>query len=75
MRDRDARPGAESPGPLIPEAVIPPTTFIVRLSTTAAGRVNGVVEHAGTGRKERFDGFDGLGPVLAALSESIRRGA
>ncbi len=63
--------GPAEASPLDPEAVVPRMTFIVRFSATAAGRVIGVVEHLATGRKERFDGLDGLGQVLAALSDIV----
>ena len=62
---------ANSTNRLVPEPVVPPMTFIVRLSATPTGRVTGVVEHPGTGRKERFEGLDALGLVIAALSRSV----
>ena len=46
-------------------------TFIVRVTATAAGPVVGVVEHPGTGRKERFEGLDALASVIAALRASV----
>ena len=42
-------------------------TFIVRVRANEAGEVVGVVEHAGTGRKERFDGVEAIGRVIASL--------
>jgi hypothetical protein len=40
-------------------------TFIVRLSPVHGGRLTGVVERVRTGEKQRFDGLDSLGAVLA----------
>jgi hypothetical protein len=67
MSTRDAPEAGARPNQLVPEPVLPPVTFIVRLSATADERMTGVVEHPGTGRKERFDGLDALATVIAAL--------
>ena len=71
MSTNDAPEASDRPSSLVPEPVVPPVTFIVRLSATAGDRVGGIVEHPGTGRKERFDRLDTLGSVIAALSLSV----
>lgn|SRR5262249_23562961 len=71
MNEPDTQSGAGRMSPFTSEPVVPPMTFIVRLSATAAGRAIGIVEHPGTGRKERFEGLDGLAEVIAALSSSV----
>ncbi|MBI2206370.1 MAG: hypothetical protein HYU41_21270 [Candidatus Rokubacteria bacterium] len=43
-------------------------TFIVRLSSDAAGRVTGIVERVRNGQKERFEGLEGLAPALARMA-------
>jgi hypothetical protein len=42
-------------------------TFIVRLDASEGGGVTGIVEHASTGRKERFRGVEAISGVIAAL--------
>jgi hypothetical protein len=42
------------------------TTFIVRLTRDARG-VCGVVERVATGAKQRFEGFEGIGRVIAGM--------
>jgi hypothetical protein len=71
MSERDAPTGSDEAKRLIPDPVVPPMTFIVRLSTTAAGGVIGIVEHPATGRKERFQGIEAVGEVIAALRLSL----
>ena len=44
-------------------------TFILRVSVDEAGRVSGIVERARTGEKERFQGLEALGPLIAHLVE------
>ena len=44
-------------------------TFILRVSVDATGRVNGIVERARTGEKERFQGLEALGRLIARLVE------
>ena len=50
-------------------------TFIVRVRTNEAGSVVGVIEHAGTGRKERFDGVEAISDVIATLMVAVGRRA
>jgi hypothetical protein len=71
MSTRDGAESRDRTGRLVPEPVVPPMTFIVRVSGTADDRISGIVEHPGTGRKERFDGLDALGPVIAALRVEV----
>ena len=63
--------GGDRSSSLVPEPVVPPVTFIVRVTATGGERVNGIVEHPGTGRKERFDGLEALGRVISARSLSV----
>jgi hypothetical protein len=42
-------------------------TFIVRIGANEAGGVVGVIEHARTGRKERFEGVESISGIIAAL--------
>lgn len=46
-------------------------TFIVRVGANKAGGVVGIVEHARTGRKERFDGVEAISGVIAALMLAV----
>lgn len=50
-------------------------TFIVRLMRDDTGTVRGVVERARTGAKERFEGYEALGAVIARMldGESVLR--
>jgi hypothetical protein len=43
-------------------------TFIVRLTVAEDGTVNGVVERPRTGEKERFEGTEALGGVIAVMA-------
>lgn len=43
-------------------------TFIVRATIDARGRLRGVVHHAQTGRKERFDGAARLVELVSAMA-------
>jgi hypothetical protein len=49
------------------ETPIRSLTFIVRVSENESGGLTGVVEHARTGRKERFEQLESIGRVIAAL--------
>ncbi len=42
--------------------------FIVRVFVAADGRLQGVVTHPHSGRKERFDGAAKLGDLIAAMA-------
>lgn len=44
-----------------------PLTFIVRLFTDEAGRVIGIVERVRTGEKQRFEGVEAIGPIIARI--------
>jgi hypothetical protein len=44
------------------------TTFVVRIARDARGGVSGVVERVATGAKQRFEGFDAIGRVIAGMS-------
>ena len=46
-------------------------TFIVRLDASQSGDVAGIVEHASTGRKERFQGVEAISGVIAALMQGL----
>jgi hypothetical protein len=46
-------------------------TFIVRLDASASEGVAGIVEHASTGRKERFRGVEAISGVIAALMQGL----
>jgi hypothetical protein len=46
-------------------------TFIVRLDASESGSVAGIVEHASTGRKERFQGVEAISGVIAALMKGL----
>jgi hypothetical protein len=48
-----------------------PMTFIVRVGANEVGGVVGVVEHAKTGRKERFDGVESISGVIGALMRAV----
>lgn len=67
---RDPAGSDDARGPT-PDRVVPPMTFIVRVSETARG-VIGVVEHPATGRKERFHGIEAIGQVIAGLRAGTR---
>jgi hypothetical protein len=54
-----------------PLAITARTTFIVRLDATEGEGVTGIVEHASTGRKERFRGIEAISPVIAALMQGL----
>ena len=56
---------------VVPPGHPAPMTFIVRLGANEAGEVVGVVEHARTGRKERFDGVEAISGVIAALMRAV----
>jgi hypothetical protein len=43
------------------------TTFVVRVTRDARGGVSGVVERVATGAKQRFEGFDAIGRVIAGM--------
>jgi hypothetical protein len=53
------------------------TTFIVRASRDASGRLHGIVERVKTGEKARFSGADGLSGVIERMliADGPRRGA
>jgi len=46
--------------------------FIVSVSEEPDGELHGVVEAVRSGRKERFQGLDTLGPVVGALFRRLR---
>lgn len=46
-------------------------TFIVRLDASEGADVAGIVEHASTGRKERFRGVEAISGVIAALMQTL----
>jgi len=46
-------------------------TFIVRLDASESGGVAGIVEHASTGRKEKFRGVEAISGVIAALMRGL----
>ena len=46
--------------------------FIVSVSEGEGGELLGVVEAVRSGRKERFQGLDALGPVIGALLRHLR---
>jgi hypothetical protein len=46
--------------------------FIVSVSEDATGELHGVVEAVRSGRKERFQGLDTLGPVVGAMFRRLR---
>jgi hypothetical protein len=46
-------------------------TFIVRLDAREGTGVAGIVEHASTGRKERFRGVEAISGVIAALMRDL----
>jgi hypothetical protein len=46
--------------------------FIVSVSEDATGELHGVVEAVRSGRKERFQGLDALGPVVGAMFRRLR---
>ena len=48
-------------------------TFIVRLDASETG-VAGIVEHASTGRKEKFRGVEAISGVISALMRSLAGG-
>jgi hypothetical protein len=72
MTDRSgpAVPGDEA-GRRGPDGGVLLMTFIVRVGENEAGGVVGVVEHARTGRKERFDGVEAISGVIAALMRVV----
>lgn len=45
------------------------TTFIVRVTVTEDGVVNGIVERPKTGEKHRFHGAEALGGLIALLAK------
>jgi hypothetical protein len=46
-------------------------TFIVRLDASGGESVAGIVEHASTGRKERFRGVEAISGVIAAMMQGL----
>ena len=46
-------------------------TFIVRLDASESEGATGIVEHASTGRKERFRGVEAISGVIAALMRDL----
>jgi len=44
-----------------------PMTFIVRVSQDEAGRLTGIVERVRTGEKERVQGVEDIGQVIACM--------
>jgi hypothetical protein len=56
-----------------PEHPLRSMTFIVRVSENEHGQYSGVVEHARTGRKERFEQVEAIGRVIASLLVSAGR--
>jgi len=42
-------------------------TFIVRVSQDEAGRLTGIVERVRTGEKERVQGVEDIGQVIACM--------
>jgi hypothetical protein len=46
-------------------------TFIVRLDASESEGATGIVEHASTGRKERFRGVEAISGVIAALMQGL----
>jgi hypothetical protein len=55
-----------------PDAGRPRRFFIVSVSEDVMGALHGVVEAVRSGRKERFQGLDTLGPVVGALFRRLR---
>jgi hypothetical protein len=47
-------------------------SFVVMVSEDERGRLGGVVEAVRTGRKERFQGLETLGPVIEAMFWRLR---
>ena len=43
-------------------------TFIIRASIDLGGRLHGVIVHAQTGRKERFDDASQLGALIKSMA-------
>ena len=43
-------------------------TFIVRVSLDPAGQLRGLVTRVQTGAKERFEGIEALGAVIAGMA-------
>ena len=48
-------------------------TFIVRLSIDDTGRVTGIVERVRTGQKERVQGVEAIGEVIARMAAGTER--
>lgn len=67
----EALPGGATAGPR-PDAEGLRRFFIVSVREDATGELHGVVEAVRTGRKERFQGLDTLGPVVGALFQRLR---
>lgn len=55
------------------DAPIRSLTFIVRVSQNEGGGFTGVVEHARTGRKERFTRLEAIGQLIASLLSRAER--
>ena len=49
------------------DAVLAPTTFIVRVWRDAASRVTGVVERVATGEKARFQGAQAIAEIIERM--------
>lgn len=47
-------------------------SFVVSVSEDEKGQLGGVVEAVRTGRKERFQGLESLGPVIGAMFRQLR---
>jgi hypothetical protein len=47
-----------------------PQSFVVRVSRSGAGRIEGIVERPRTGEKAWFQGVDQIGPLIARMLRS-----
>jgi hypothetical protein len=47
-----------------------PQSFVVRVSRSGTGRIEGIVERPRTGEKAWFQGVDQIGPLIARMLRS-----
>ena len=62
-------PPSDEPQMDVIEPIVQRTALVVWVGRDKAGNVEGTVERARTGEKERFQGLDGLAQVIARMAE------
>ncbi len=55
------------------EAARPIVTFIVRITGGSGRAMTGTVEHVRTSARQRFDGVEMIGPIVAQMAANAAR--